>query len=290
MKKIFITLISLSVLAASSLWFISDRDRGLWVLTTALKISNPISTINDLSYGDKPWQKLDIYPQEKTAPVIIFIHGGSWRHGRKDQYRFAADAFHRLGYTVVLPDYVKHPNKEAHYPSFAIDAVKAIAWVKANIDQHSGDTNNIFLAGHSAGAHTALMVATDSQFLNSEGLTEKDIRAVAGIAGPYSFTPDWEITKAVFGPPENYPLMDALNYVDGKEPSTILLHSNGDKQVGQYNQEKLAAKLKAASVDVKTVLYNGIGHIDMVTHLHPWFTKHADVSADIDNFFKARIK
>ena len=290
MKNILIVFSILASLIAASLWFIKDRDRGLWALTTALKITNPISSNNDISYGDKAWQKLDVYPQQEMSPVVIFIHGGSWRHGRKDQYRFAADAFHRLGYTVVMPDYVKHPNKEAHYPSFAVDAAKAIAWTKHNISQHNGDANNIFLAGHSAGAHTALMVTTDSQFLNSEGLSEKDIRAVAGIAGPYSFTPDWEVTQAVFGPPKNYPLMDALNYVDGQEPSTILLHSTGDEQVGQYNQDKLGAKLKAARVDVETVLYNGISHIDMVTHLHPWFTKHANVSADIDTFFKARIK
>lgn len=290
MKKILIVILILAAFAAASLWFVSDRDRGLWALTAALKITNPIESNTDIAYGDKTWQKLDVYPQDKVSSVVIFIHGGSWRHGRKDQYRFAADAFHRLGYTVVLPDYVKYPSTEAHYPSFAIDAAKAIAWVKANINKHNGDANNIFLAGHSAGAHTALMVATDSQFLKAEGLSENDIRAVAGIAGPYSFIPDWEVTQAVFGPPQNYPLMDALNYVDGQEPSTILLHSKGDTQVGQYNQEKLAAKLKAAKVDVQTVLYQGLGHIDMVTHLHPWFTKHANVSADIDDFFRARIK
>jgi acetyl esterase/lipase len=290
MKKIFIVIFILAALAAASIWFVSDRDRGLWVLTTALKIANPISSNTDIAYGDSAWQRLDVYPQKTASPVVIFIHGGSWRHGRKDQYRFAADAFHRLGYTVVLPDYIKYPNKEANYPSFAIDAAKAVAWVKANIDDYNGDSNNVFLAGHSAGAHTALMVATDSQFLSAEGLSESDLRGVAGIAGPYSFIPDWKVTKAVFGPPENYPLMDALNYVDGKEPSTILLHSQGDTQVGQYNQDKLGAKLKAMNVDVETVLYTGIGHIDMVTHLHPWFKKQSDVAGDIDRFFRARIK
>lgn len=290
MKTIIITLITLITLSAFSIWFIGDRDRAMWTLNTAIKVSNPIETISHIQYGDNDWQYLDIYPQHKTAPVIVFIHGGTWRHGRKDQYRFVADAFYRLGYTVVIPDYVKYPRKEARYPSFAIDAAKALAWVKNNINQYNGDNTNVFLAGHSAGAHTVIMLSTDSQYLIAEGLSESDIRGVAGIAGPYSFTPDREVTKAVFGPQENYPLMNALNYVDGQEPPTLLLHSQDDTQVGVYNQEVLSASLEANNVDVVTVLYNGLNHINMVTHLHPWLSKHAHVANDIDSFFRQRAK
>ena len=272
------------------MWFVSDRDRGMWLINTAIGATNSTEAATDLAYGEKPWQKLDVYAQSETSPVVVFIHGGSWRHGRKDQYFFAADAFYRLGYTVVLPDYIKYPNEEARFPSFVEDGAQALAWVKRNIAQHNGDPQNIFVAGHSAGAHTALMLATDAQYLNAVGLNEKDIRGVAGIAGPYSFIPDWHVTKTVFGPPSRYPLMDVFNYVDGSEPSTLLLHSKADKQVGQHNQDGLAARLKQAGVDVETVLYDKISHIDIVLQLHPWFAGDYHVASDIDRFFKARIK
>lgn len=289
LKNISIAVVVLALIGAAFVWFISDRDRGLLVLTTALKVSNPIETVDDIAYGDESWQKLDVYPQAAAAPVVVFIHGGSWRHGRKDQYRFAADAFYRQGYTVVLPDYVKYPETQAKYPSFAVDGAKAIAWVKNNIAQYNGKAEQVFVAGHSAGAHTALMLSVDKQFLNAEGLAPADLLGVIGIAGPYSFIPDWEVTQAVFGPPENYPLMDALNYVDGDEPSTLLLHSAADQQVGQYNQEKLAAALESKSVDVTAVYYKTLGHIDMVTHLHPWFEKEDSLMDDINTFIKQRI-
>ena len=288
-KNILIIVFILALLGAGFVWFISDRDRGLLFLTTALKISNPIDTVDDISFGQQDWQKLDVYPQDEAAPVVVFIHGGSWRHGRKDQYRFAADAFHRQGYTVVVPDYVKYPDERAKYPSFAIDGAKAVAWVKDNIDQYNGDATKVFVAGHSAGAHTALMLATDKQFLNAEGLTPKDLSGVIGIAGPYSFIPDWEVTQAVFGPPQNYPLMDVLNYVDGDEPSTLLLHSSADVQVGQYNQEKLSSALQDKGVDVEAVFYQTPSHIDMVTHLHPWFEKQDSLMSDINQFIQKRI-
>lgn len=290
MKKILILIGVLVLLTAGLAWFISDRDRGLWLMNNAISLVNARETVVDINYGDQAWQKLDVYPQAKKSPVVVFIHGGSWRHGRKDQYFFAADAFIRLGYTVVLPDYAKHPSPEARYPSFAEDGAKALAWVKQNIAKHNGDPDNVFLAGHSAGAHTAAMLATDGQFLNAVGLSEKDIRGVAGIAGPYSFIPDWEVTQAVFGPPERYPLMDALNYVDGTEPATLLLHSKADVQVGQYNQEKLSDLMKQKGVDVETALYDELSHIDMVLHLHPWFSKDVNIAAEIDRFFRARIR
>lgn len=289
LKNLSIVVVVLVLIGAFLVWFISDRDRGLLLLNTAIKIIGPIETTEDIAYGQEDWQKLDVYPQDKTAPVVVFIHGGSWRHGRKDQYRFAADAFYRQGYTVVLPDYIKYPDAQAKYPSFAIDGAKAVAWVKENIDQYNGNADQIFVAGHSAGAHTALMLSVDKQFLNAEGVAPKDILGVIGIAGPYSFIPDWEVTKAVFGPPENYPLMDALNYVDGDEPATLLLHSAADQQVGQYNQEKLAAALESENVDVTAVYYKTPGHIDMVTHLHPWFEKEDSLMDDINAFINQRL-
>lgn len=290
MKNLLILIAVLALLAAGFIWFVNDRDRGMWLLTNTLKIVSPIEMQEDIAYGTEDWQKLDIYPQKKTAPVVVFIHGGGWRHGQKNQYRFAADAFYRSGYTVIVPDYIKHPNKHAKYPSFAIDGAKAISWVKKNIHQHNGDSDKIFLAGHSAGAHTAIMLATDKQFLNAESMAPKDLKGVIGIAGPYSFIPDRDVTQTIFGPPENYPLMNALNYVDGDEPSTLLLHSSNDEQVGQYNQEKMAAALKSKNVDTESILYNKLGHIDMVLHLHPWFSKDGKLMNDINHFIQARLE
>ncbi len=292
MKASLITLILILLLVGFVAWFISDRDRGMWALNTAISISNPHPVEVDIQYGEKPWQKLDVYPAQgdKNAPVVVFVHGGSWRHGRKDQYRFAADAFIRLGYTVVLPDYIKYPDERAKFPSFAQDAAAATAWVKENIAKHNGDANSIFLAGHSAGAHTVAILTADNQYLKAVNLKESDIRGVAGIAGPYSFVPDWEVTKAVFGPESRYPLMDVFNYVDGNEPPTILLHSSADAQVGQYNTDGLHDRLVAKGVTSKKVIYSKPTHIDMVTMLHPWFAKDVDVARDIDAFFRSLLR
>jgi len=290
MKKFIIILVGLALsLAAFISYALSNRDTGMWLLNTAVSIANPQEATTDIAYGKQPWQKLDVYSQDKSAPVVIFVNGGSWRHGRPDQYRFAADAFIRKGYTVVLPNYIKYPDANARYPQFVDDIAQATAWVKSNISKYNGQADKLFLVGHSAGAHTVIMLTVDGQYLKNVGLSEKDIRGVVGIAGPYSFIPDWHVTKTVFGPPDRYSLMDALNYIDGTEPDMLLLHSKGDAQVGQYNQQKLAASLKNIGVPVETKLYEELSHIDMVTSLHPWLQKGIDLTADIDAFIRSRL-
>ncbi len=288
MKAVTITLLTLITLALMLFYMMSDRDRSMWVLNTAIKLANPHDVITDVQYGEEEWQKLDIYPSasNEAQPVVLFVHGGSWRHGRKDQYRFAADAFIRLGYTVVVSDYLKYPDPRAKYPSFVSDTAKALRWVKDNISEYNGSADNVFLAGHSAGAHTVVMLSADSSHLEAEDLSSEDIRGVIGIAGPYSFIPDWEVTKAVFGPEDRYPLMDALNYIDGSEPNFLLMHSAADEQVGQYNTDKLYDLIKQKGGLAKKKIYNELSHIDMVTHLHPWFAKQVSITKDIDQFIR----
>ena len=90
MKALSIIAAILVVLSLTFVYMLNDRDRSMWLLNSAVKLANPHPVLADISYGDKEWQKLDVYPSQNpdAAPVVIFIHGGSWRHGRKDQYRF----------------------------------------------------------------------------------------------------------------------------------------------------------------------------------------------------------
>ncbi len=272
-------------------FIISDRDRSLWILNTAIKMVSSPEVTSDIAYGPASWQKLDLYSatDSTAAPVLVFVHGGGWYHGRKDQYLFAADAFVRLGYAVVLPDYVKHPSPQAQFPSHIEDIAKAVAWAKNNIAGYGGDPANIFIAGHSAGGHTVALLATDARYLKAQGLSTNDLRGAAPIAAPFSFIPDSRHEKAVFGPESNYPAMNPLKFVDGDEPPIFILHSDQDASIANKHPRELEATLKAAGQDVRTTIYEDYSHEDMVTHLHPWFAREGNVAEEIDRFFKAKL-
>ena len=262
---------------------------GSFLFNSALKISHPIKTEKDIRYGDQAWQQLNLYPQKhnKLAPVVIFIYGGGWHKGSKEQYHFVADGLTRKGYLVVIPDYIKYP--DGKFPTFVEDIALATAWVKQNIKSYGGNPKQILLAGHSAGAHTGALLVTDQRYLQHVGLTPADIAGFVGLSGPYNFTPKEPQYIKTFGQ-LNFDLMKVNNHVDGNEPPIKLIHGQGDKTVGQFNFDTFRNKLQASGHDVITRLYDkDIGHIDTVLKMHPWFAGEVDVAVEIDTFFKSLL-
>lgn len=121
--------------------------------------------------GDAKLNGLDIYAPKNAqkCPVVVFIHGGGWSIGDKNNAAQAkAEAFGRQDYVFVSINYrlapaVKHPIMEQ-------DVASALAWVHKNIASYHGDPARVFVMGHSAGAHLAALVSTDERYLKKEGL------------------------------------------------------------------------------------------------------------------------
>jgi len=282
-SKLFILIGLIPILSACS-------STGLVVLNSAVKADNPRGIVKDIAYGEQPWQRLDVYPSnsKESAPVVIFIYGGGWDSGKKNQYFFAANALVKRGYTVVVPDYLKYP--QGRFPSFVEDGAKAFAWTKKNASQFNGDPENVFIVGHSAGAHTGALLATDESYLSSVGFTKSDIRGFAGMAGPYGFTPKARKYVSVFGPESNYTKMKAMNHVDGSEPPMLLMHGMSDRVVGVLNKDTLLEKLNQAGVKTKDIEYQGVSHVGILLKLHPWFDAKHRAADDIHAFFKALVR
>lgn len=199
----------------------------------------------------------------QAAPVVVFFYGGSWRNGRKEDYRFVGAALARQGIVVVIPDYRKAP---AHlFPTFMEDAARAVAWTRANAARIGGDPERIFVMGHSAGAHIAALLATDGHYLRAVGMAPRDLRGVIGLAGPYDFLPFTDPkVQEVFGPKPTWPLSQPVNFVDGDEPPFLLLHGADDDLAWPSNSQHLAARLEAAGEPVTLEILPGIGHVRLV--------------------------
>lgn len=138
----------------------------------------------DISYGDLPEQKLDVYTAADTGdnaatPVVIWVHGGGWRNGDKDNLvaerlckSWANNCVTMVGLNYRLTPDVVHP---AHVEDVAL----GIAWVHKNIARFGGDPKRIFLLGHSAGAHLVALVATNPKYLQAHDLVPNEI--IAGV-------------------------------------------------------------------------------------------------------------
>src|SRR5580692_2852779 len=114
----------------------------------------------DIAYGPDPRQKLDLYrPDTPRADdkAVIFFYGGSWDSGRKSDYLFVAQALCASGYIVVIPDYRIYP--EVRFPAFVEDGAQAVRWASDRVG-----SGRLFVMGHSAGAHIALMLMTNTPY------------------------------------------------------------------------------------------------------------------------------
>lgn len=242
-------------------------------------------THSNISFGPSPLQKLDIYtPETKNTapwPVIVFFYGGRWTRGKKEDYKFVATALASRGFLVVVPDYRKYP--DIRFPAFVEDGALAVKWVHNTIARYNGRADLLFLSGHSSGAHIASLLVSDGRYL--EGGTLAAVKGFAGLAGPYSFTPESDDLKDMFGPPETYPQMQATTFIDGHEPPMLLLHGEADDSVGLFNMERLRDKIEDHNGRVETKTYPNIGHIELVGTFSWFWRNKAPVLADVSAFF-----
>ena len=246
--------------------------------------------VTGIAYGTDARQKLDIYTPEGNAssarPVVIFFHGGAWRDGERDGYGFLGRAFASRGFVTVVADYRKAPI--VRFPAFVQDTATAIAWVHNNIAKHNGDSNRIFLMGHSAGAHIAMMAALDPQWLAADNLKPDIIKGVIGLAGPYDFLPlTTESSKIALGQWPDLAETQPITYARADAPPLLLLTGDKDTVVKPRNSKALAEKIDALGGKQQTKIYPGVDHADIIMAIARPFRKKAPVITDVVDFINA---
>ena len=254
-----------------------------YAITTLFSVAcSPIKTLNALipengyelrsgvAYGDLSRQKMDIYLPRDNAQikrkVVVFFYGGSWDSGARGDYKFVAEALTSNGFIVVIPDYRLYP--EVKFPGFMADPAKAAAWVKGHAAEFGGDARHIFLAGHSAGAHIAVMLSVNSEYLARENLKCTDFAGTIGLAGPYDFLPlRTQHLKDIFGPESERWKSQPIEFVTGQNTPILLLVGLKDNTVATYNTFNLATKIKSKDGPVEVVEFPTFGHVDMAARL-----------------------
>ena len=253
---------------------------ALDVLDTIVPAGGTVAA-TDLAYGTGPRQQLDVYrpvaPAARPAPVLVFFYGGNWQTGARRHYRFVAQALAARGIVTVVPDYRLYP--ETRYPGFVEDGAAAVAWTAANIARFGGDPRRIVVAGHSAGAHTALMLALNPAF----GVARGTLAGAVGLAGPYAFEPTGE-TRDILAVDRGGPSAMPIDYADGTAVPVLLITGDADTTVYPSNSERLAARIRARGGRADLVVYPGVGHIKIVAALASPLAWLAPVRRDVVDF------
>lgn len=216
--------------------------------------------------------QLDVYSpaDARNLPVVIWVHGGGWQIGSKASVQDKPKAFNEKGYVFVSVNYRFHP--AVTYKEQAGDIAQAVRWVRDHAAEHGGDSKQIFLMGHSAGAHLVALVGTDGRYLENAGLKLSNLSGVILLDGAGYDIPR-QIRQSLL--PRSRALYTEVftedlatrkdaspvtHIASGKNiPPFLILHV-ADRRDAKAQSEALGSKLRSAGVEVTVVPAEGKTH------------------------------
>ncbi|MDO1558167.1 alpha/beta hydrolase [Brevundimonas sp. 2R-24] len=128
-----------------------------------------------IAFGPHPLQSLQLHG-EGSGPVLLFVHGGGWSQGSRTHVGNLPEFASRHGLVLASTGYRLAP--EATPADMAADIASAIAALRA-----AAPGRQVWLIGHSAGAHLAALVAVAPRYLGAHGLAPADLAGVILLDG-----------------------------------------------------------------------------------------------------------
>ncbi len=267
-------------------WAMATQSVALLDRIDALFTGSVAEVSDPIAFGTAPGQELVVARPEHSGelrPVVIFIHGGSWSHGKAAEYAFVARNLAARGYLGVSAGYRLVPG--GAFPAMLEDGAAAVRWVTDNIADHGGDPRRIVLMGHSAGAYNAVMLALDRRWLDGAGVPQASIRGAIGLAGPYDFLPlDSEGTLAAFGKAADLSQTQPVRFARADAPPLLLVTGAADTTVRPRNSQALALAMAAAGQPTGAVEVPDMGHIGILLALTQPFKGDGTVNRAVFDF------
>ncbi|KAL1598020.1 hypothetical protein SLS60_008508 [Paraconiothyrium brasiliense] len=143
----------------------------------------------DLSYGPSHIHVLRYwkpnFPEAKKGrpPIIVFIHGGSWRVGTYLDSIGSKKVEHLVGkgYAFASVNYTLVPNVSVQ--NQVQEVANAVYYLSQHAEDLGFDGDRIVIMGHSSGAHVAALLGTDTRYLAKAGVAIDKIKGVITLDG-----------------------------------------------------------------------------------------------------------
>jgi len=253
--------------------------RASWA-ETSRRARETIPCDLDLAYGPSPGERLDIFRpgQIGPAPVQIYIHGGYWISNDKSDCSYVALGFVGAGYVTVVINYALIP--AVGMAEQVRQCRAAIRWIAENIHRYGADPEHIYVTGHSAGGHLAVMLLTDPE------LPGGHVKGITSLSGLYDLKPvQLSFVNEKLG----------LSETDVTELSPVLLQprlttprllltigrDEGEEYIRQMND--LAAAWRRFMPHLTAVIIPGTNHFSMRAAL-------VDADSDISRLIRREME
>ena len=248
--------------------FVRADEPGTKVYEVA--VETDIAYRNDKD-SDAVKHKLDVYTPkgQKDFPVMMFVHGGSWKSGNKGLYAALGRTFASNGIGTVIINYrLSTKDNLVRHPDHIKDVAAAFAWVHGNIGKFGGKSDRLFISGHSAGGHLVALLATDEQFLKEHKLSAQHIRGVMALSGVYEIQPLMTVFTDAFGKDaEICKAASPINHVQGKTTPFLICYADKDLPTCDKMAESFCKKLTDNKCDANILQIKERTHISIIVQL-----------------------
>ena len=273
---------SITYLIVLSFLFSCNKDTTLIPPAHTFPLADTI--IQNISYGNNSAYKMDLgLPGNRTAAtkIVIVIHGGAWSSGDKSDLNFVTLGLKARGFAVANINYRLSPQSDDNYSMQLDDIDSVISFLNQKAAYYIFNPNQIYITGHSAGAHLSLSYAYTR---NSTG----KIKAAAGMASPtnlfnaayYNTVIDGPLITPYLGAPLNstseqrYKDCSPYYHVNKNTVPTILFQGDWDIVVQKEQATNLGYLLTQNGIPNKVIIYPFV--------FHDWWTNGDLVKNTLD--------
>lgn len=236
------------------------NDRRVFNNRIALSV---IGKPERVKYGEAEIERVDIYKaRQPNAPVMIFIHGGSWRGGRAEQFTVYAEPFVKAGANFVVVDFTNVGETKGDIFPMVDQVRRAVAWTFRNAKSFGGNADALYLISRSSGSHLASCVLITEW--EKQGLPRNILKGAVMGSGMYDLAPVRLSKRSGFVKFTDAMVEDlsAMRHIDKIHTPVVIGVGALETPEFQRQAREFAAALKAAGKPHELIVAPGYNHYE----------------------------
>lgn len=216
-----------------------------------------------VKYGEAEIERADIYKtKQANAPVMIFIHGGSWRGGRAEQFTVYAEPFVKAGANFVVLDFTSVRETGGDIFPMVDQCRRAVAWTYRNAKSFGGDPERLYLISRSSGSHLASCVLITEW--EKQGLPRNILKGAVMGSGMYDLAPVRLSKRSSFVKFTDAMVeqLSAMRHIDKVHTPVVIGVGSLETPEFQRQAWEFAAALKQAGKPHELIVAPGYNHYE----------------------------
>lgn len=227
-------------------------------VSESARVRSKLSAIYDVQYGAGPDETLDLFRAVSPhRPILVFIHGGAWKAGNKDESSYVAEWFVAREINVAILNFSLVP--DVRLEEQVRQVASAIQWLH-KMGSHFGlDSKRLVVLGHSSGAHLAAMMGPRSW------TGDRTIRGVAAFSGMYDLEPvrlSWR-NQYLRLSEEEAKLLSPIQMIHTSQPPMVIGYGSNELAEFQRQGRDYCSALRKHRCDVSEMVFEGKNHFDV---------------------------